>query len=341
MADLHQGDTGSATTNLCVLLALVRDNQDEGIMVSQLVRMAMAVIGTSATWEFLQSTNATDAQLATLQKSWEQMEFIRTTEAAFVFEQAWGANVIEKLRASHHEFAGLLGGPSGGPAWSWPPDLEAMANSAKRTCAEVMWRNSWSFTQEIHSLQANQIILETLRHMKTNSFFKPDCDAMKSRLSALGITNVGEAFFRALDIPDFEDFFMGSDNLGSVVFKAIRMEAARRVVITAIALKRFQLQHGKLPEKISELAPEFLAAIPIDPFDGKPLRYRPNADGIYLLYCVGEDGVDDGGDPSLPASVTSDSLYWQNNKARDWVWPQPATEIEIQMYYEEQAKKSR
>ena len=32
--------------------------------------------------------------------------------------------------------------------------------------------------------------------------------------------------------------------------------------------------------------------------DGQPLRYRRNADGTFLLYSIGENGKDDGGNPS-------------------------------------------
>jgi hypothetical protein len=74
--------------------------------------------------------------------------------------------------------------------------------------------------------------------------------------------------------------------------------------------------------------------------DGEPLRYRPNVDGTFLLYSVGENGVDDGGDPSLEKGVTSSNYSWQNIHALDWVWPQPATEIEIQAYYKKLSSKS-
>ncbi len=72
--------------------------------------------------------------------------------------------------------------------------------------------------------------------------------------------------------------------------------------------------------------------------DGQPLRYRPNADGTFLLYSVGENGKDDGGDPSLEKGVTGSSFYWQNPKALDWVWPQPATPEEVQSFHEHPPK---
>jgi hypothetical protein len=196
--------------------------------------------------------------------------------------------------------------------------------------------------QELAALKKGQIVLEALRMMETNQsqFYKSNYDAMQALLDKVPHDRSGELFCRALKIPDGREAFNG-DFLANTVLKTLRMEAARRVIITVIALKRFELKHGKLPEKISEHAPEFLSAVPIDPFDGQPLRYRPNGDGTFLLYCVGEDGVDDGGDPSQTGTTTSSSFDWQNRRARDWVWPQPASALEIQTYYEDEAKKAK
>ena len=58
----------------------------------------------------------------------------------------------------------------------------------------------------------------------------------------------------------------------------------------------------------------------------------------HFCFIVGEDGVDDGGDPTATAGVTSTSFNWQNNHVRDWVWPQPATAAEVQYYFEHPPK---
>ena len=335
LCDLHNGDTGAATTNLCTLLALVRGNEDERTIISQLVRIAMLAMAEGANWELLQSTNATDAQLAALQKNWEQMNFFRSAEQSFSMERAMIQDAIEKARASNEDFdrafAHPVGTPAGGSSW---PNLDEV----KFGVGKVLWRASWSYTEELHVLRGDQIILETLRTMKTNQFLMADYDSMMSRLSSLGFTNTGEALVRALDIPDFREQF-DARSLSGTVKKTMQIEAARRVIVTALALKRFQLKHGKWPETLGELAPELFPSVPIDPFDGKPLRYHPNADGTFLLYCVGEDGVDDGGD-STPASPSMSSTlagwFWQ--RARDWVWPQPATPAEVQFFYEHPPK---
>jgi hypothetical protein len=43
----------------------------------------------------------------------------------------------------------------------------------------------------------------------------------------------------------------------------------------------------------------------------------------------------------LPKSKKTKLGHYQNSRALDWVWPQPATPEEIQKYYAEQAKKSK
>ncbi len=347
ICDLHNGDAGAATTNILTLLGLVQRNESEGVLISHLVRIAMTAIAVAPTWELLQSTNVTDTQLAAVQTSWEQMNYFKDAEISFTMERVWMMETIEKSRASQEGFEqtfGLAasmssgGGSSTGSSWTWPLDWETITERPRYAVAEVMWRSAWSYSDELRTLQMEQIILETLRTMQTNQsqFYMANYNAMTVRASSLGFTNAGMDFFQALKIPDFREMF-GDWGLSRAVQKTIRIETMRRVVISAVALKRYQLKHGKFPETLGELAPEFVLSVPIDPYDGKQLRYHPNAAGTYLLYSVGDDGKDDGGDPTIPTGGSS-SLYWQNDRARDWVWPQPATPEEVRFFYEHPPK---
>jgi hypothetical protein len=64
---------------------------------------------------------------------------------------------------------------------------------------------------------------------------------------------------------------------------------------TAVAVERYRLVHDKtVPERLEQLVPALLDAVPVDPFDGKPLRYRRDEAG-YSVYSVNEDMKDDGG----------------------------------------------
>ena len=47
-----------------------------------------------------------------------------------------------------------------------------------------------------------------------------------------------------------------------------------------LACRRYRARQGRYPDRLEELVPEFLNAVPLDPFDGKPLRY--NAEHHYI-----------------------------------------------------------
>jgi len=74
----------------------------------------------------------------------------------------------------------------------------------------------------------------------------------------------------------------------------MRCVAHRRVVLTALAIERFRLAEGELPQALSDLVPTYLDAVPKDPFDGEDLKYRTRDVG-YVVYSVGDDRSDDGG----------------------------------------------
>lgn len=61
---------------------------------------------------------------------------------------------------------------------------------------------------------------------------------------------------------------------------------------TAIAIERYRQAHGRWPAALSELG---TAERSLDPFTGSSLLFRLRGDG-YLVYSVGRDGRDDGGD---------------------------------------------
>lgn len=118
--------------------------------------------------------------------------------------------------------------------------------------------------------------------------------------------------------------------------RALVFETARNMTVVAIALKQYELQHRQFPPTLESLTPAILKTIPLDYMNGRALHYQKNSDGSFLLYSVGENGVDDGGNPSFHKWW---EFYWFAYNL-DLVWPQPATAAEIQKYYEEQAKRA-
>jgi len=74
-----------------------------------------------------------------------------------------------------------------------------------------------------------------------------------------------------------------------------RAQANLRCAMVGIAAERYRVDRGQWPASLDELAKDgWIAAVPLDPCDGQPLRYKLVADGV-LIWSVGLDGVDDGG----------------------------------------------
>jgi hypothetical protein len=87
---------------------------------------------------------------------------------------------------------------------------------------------------------------------------------------------------------------------------ANRGQAQLRCASLALAAERYRQTYGRWPAALDELAPEYIAAVPIDPFDGKPLNLGTHDQGI-VIYSVSLDGIDNGGiinttNPQAPGS---------------------------------------
>ncbi|MCH5372916.1 MAG: hypothetical protein JJ992_02980 [Planctomycetes bacterium] len=67
-----------------------------------------------------------------------------------------------------------------------------------------------------------------------------------------------------------------------------------RALIVVLAGQAFRRDHGQFPKTLDELVPAYLEEVPLDNFDGKPLKYRFNPDGP-VVYSVYKNLSDDGG----------------------------------------------
>ena len=69
------------------------------------------------------------------------------------------------------------------------------------------------------------------------------------------------------------------------------------LLLTALALQAFHVEHGAYPPALAALVPKYLPKIPDDPFArAGNLLYALRGEH-YLLYSIGPDGKDDGGIP--------------------------------------------
>lgn len=93
-------------------------------------------------------------------------------------------------------------------------------------------------------------------------------------------------------------------------FKSV---GSKRTMIAALACERYRLANSDWPESLTDLVPEYLKAVPNDPFDEAPIRYAVTPEGI-KLWCIGEDLKDDGGDIKRREKLTT------LNQPSDWGW---------------------
>ena len=106
--------------------------------------------------------------------------------------------------------------------------------------------------------------------------------------------------------------YLISDLMLPKLAPALENSAARlaemRAGRTAIAIERYRLANGTAaPIALNSLVPSYLSAVPSDPFDGKPLRYRKSTKG-YIVYSVGPDRTDDKGTAPKKGS-SADAKY--------------------------------
>lgn len=95
--------------------------------------------------------------------------------------------------------------------------------------------------------------------------------------------------------------------------------------IVACALERYRLAQGSFPESLQSLSPRFLQKMPHDIVTGAPLKYRRTSDGRFILYSVGWNEKDDGGQVVQPTEKRGEpdrKPGWELTEG-DWVWQYP------------------
>jgi hypothetical protein len=159
----------------------------------------------------------------------------------------------------------------------------------------------------LRTMQGSLLALRSLREGASWSHANRELDSTFAELNRMSRSpNRFRYPFSSIAIPNF----IKALNTGA------RTETERRIAITAIALARFHLARNTYPPTLAALVNNFLPSVPHDLMSGQALCYRLDASGKPILYSVGSDGEDNGGDPT-PARGNQSGL-WQG---RDAVWP--------------------
>jgi hypothetical protein len=345
--ELHANHLEAALEDLEALIALSRCLKDERLVISQLVRNSISTIAFGTTWQALHTPGWSDSQLARLQAAWRPLDFVGDVGRSVEMERAQFLLTFERSRQSEKEVSAMLatygsgfnpGTAAAAPLSSPVEVMDYAIENFPDLCRKVIyipaWQFAWARHDELNYLKRMQALIESARR----------AGAEKSRLAIT--TKLGqdeEVIFDTSAVQEkvekertkmnFYDRMrflfspMAETSLSRSVDRALQCATQRELIVAAIAVKRYELHHGEPPPNLAALVPEILLELPRDFMNGQRLHYRLSADGSFLLYSVGTDGRDDGGDPNPPPTVrTVTHRLWDG---RDIVWPKPATLEEI------------
>jgi hypothetical protein len=321
LSDLHQNNLDAALEDLLISTELMQSLQDSQLYELQMRRLYTGEGALDMTWEALQTPGWNGAQLERLQSAWEKAsvinEFVPSAEVerAIILER-WDGVVHKPMREllgwsemnmlSWDDVSRRLGGIAWHLGWRQQDQARGVwlwARGVNAVRAEV-GASKWSVAREL---------AEKARQDEWNLRW-PWFDQWRYQMS----------------IPDFpRATTWGPGNFFYDVKRLFEYETRREMTVAAIALRRFELRHGKPPPDLAALVPEFLTKVPRDYVDSGNLRYRLKGDNDWELYSVGENCVDDDGEPT---SSEPRNIYFSIWDGRDAVWPAAATQEEVEAW---------
>lgn len=331
MNALHKGDLEQAVQDLRTLLSFAKLYEQEPSLVHYMIRMAVIGLSFDVCWDALQADGWTEQQLATLQQECLDpgrilSQMARTMEAeraGRLYGWQWfRSHSYQSWLNRHRELYQSFGMEKLVPETA-PP--------LRQWVFHPLWTFAWADQEELEYLRQTQCELDSLREVVQQRSWSRLKAQMTAQHTGYHAPAAAWRFYGSLPLVDRLSAVIGSNkepepaypypNFTRAWFISLKNLTQHQMVMTAIALKQYALRHGKPPADLASLVPEFLGALPTDLMDGQPLRYRLNADDTFVLYSVGENLRDDGGD--FVSESTDDQ--WQEPSpwnGRDWVWPQ-------------------
>ena len=255
LLEAEQQHTDEVDRNLRAAMAVGRSLRNEPLTVSQLVGHSIQYITATTMERVLNRASVTQDQIRQWQTWLERADSPVGMRRAIAGERCILSDVY------HRNFSGVPGGRATS-GWSFFLDMIGMIDADHLVTLDTMTR----------MVEA----LEKPSHLALSDLASLDAEvAALPRYRATHLKIMYPALLRACEI------HAG----GLAYFRAARM---------ALAAERYRKTHGRLPNALGDVAPDFIETVPLDPFDGQPLRYR-KLDTGFMVYSVGKDGADNGG----------------------------------------------
>jgi hypothetical protein len=291
--DLHAQRNAEAYATLQGVLNLTEYMQDEHTITIQFLRGIAWDHASKAIWYSLELHAWNEEQLKTIQARCEQSSLLPNTFQAVLYERAFVTRAFNIARQQHP-----------------PPGLAGSLEEQQQK--KQFFLPDWD-DYELDYLQTFQKMADIWREQMRS----PRWAQGKTELETVEkqpFTSNSPTF----PIKKHLNYDNTSTNHYSTTFAfAANQECSYRLTIVAIALERYRLKNTRHPNTLGELVPDFLSRMPLDPMDGRPMRYRLNPDGTFTLWSVGFDGQDNGGDATMPNPKKQNFPQY----AKDLVWP--------------------
>jgi hypothetical protein len=327
--ELSRGRLEPARRHLNALIRLVAVQRPEPLMIAQMVRQACAAFAFGATWQALQAEGWTDAQLASVQSAWQACDFVHDMAAAMEMERALSLDFYEQIQESSEKLNLALGDRMRAAEMTGGVfDGFATHGLVLKWIHVPLWQAAWADQGALYDLNQWQVIIERERIARTNGWA-----VLAERLDARGRALPWAPFLQGKEKLNWYNkvrLLFGAENAGvgdQNIRRTLSIQTQQQMALAVIAIERYRLKRGRIPAELSALVPEYLSAVPRDGMDGKALRYRLASNGRFQLYSVGQDGKDNGGDPTLRPGAGPYPQIWDG---RDAVWPSAATTEEAE-----------
>jgi hypothetical protein len=258
---LNRGRTGDAVECLLDQLALAQALDQEPIIISQLVRLALVNVTVSHVQQAVRSTDISDADLARLQHELRKLECESCLKRAMAGERAIGYTVCVEPRLAD------------GTLTMTQAEAQQMSSRSPKRVAdatkllELSLRIAEAADQSIFNALQESVRIET--EVKGLS------EGVWNRFSYIMTMLLSPAYKQA-----------------TTAFA--RLAARRDTTDSALAAELFRRRRGQWPETLEQLVPEFLPRVPLDPFNNQPLKMISTDDEL-KVYSVGGNGIDDNG----------------------------------------------
>jgi hypothetical protein len=290
-ARVATGDTAGAADDIDTILRLAELTGEDPVLIGYLVRVHIQSIAFSAFWDGTSQHAWSDAQLAAFQRRFEGLKQRDSLVKAFRFERLFGKTFFELMRQGKLD----------------PDNFGAMVSDGKLNSF------GWGLVPRAWLLQ-NQAYHSSVMEQVVDALQRCDSERGIGAKGSIWETEQIDGWFYDREGSRFNPYRIFAHallpGLAEVHAKADRSLTTSRLAITVAGLERHRLATGTYPKSLVDLVPKWVPAVPLDPMDGQPLRYRLNADGTFTLYSVGPNHTDDNG-------------VFESNQRQDldWVWP--------------------